>query len=143
MINFNKEYLSDYNFGKAYLCPCCREKISIFRKTEAEGVERYMYHLKGNSSCALCRNIDVFSSFYKEELVAFWNLVINCIHTVDGLRIQQRYPPDVRYRTVIDLIPLLDDEDRALVNRFMNEYYPSPAKTNCSVDELLRGEANE
>lgn len=125
MINFNKESLPDYNFGKPYLCPCCREKISIFHKTEAEGVERHMYHLKGNSSCALCGNIDVFSSFYREELVIFWNLVINFIHTVDGLRVQQRYPPDIRYRTVIDLIPLLNDEDRALVRRFMNEYYPS------------------
>ena len=103
-------------------------------------VVTHRLHLLGSTECELCRDLYNISAEDESELVLAWNLIVNFIHKTDLLRILGKFPPDVRYGTVIDLIPTLSDDERELVRRFMNEYYPSPAKTNCSVDELLRGE---
>ncbi len=164
-----QEPLGDvFNFGKPMACPCCGQAPLVrsvkpfdYAKRHAKSITckevgiRYVskrrlslfengYFLVVDHSCPFCGKVkDYFASFSKNELIAVWNSIVNAVLLIDDLRILEKYPPDVRYRTVIDLIPTLSDDERELVRRFMNEYYPSPAKTNCSVDELLRGEVNE
>ena len=118
VLDGERAYLDD--FDKPFECPCCRKPIRVFYN-----ISTHRLHLLGSTECELCRDLYNISAVNKSELVLTWNLIVNFIHKTDLLRTLGKFPPNVRYGTVIDLIPTLSDDERELVRRFMNEYYPS------------------
>ena len=131
--------------GKLLCCPCCGQiplvhslktkdyvkkdnKRRICRGIGIRYVSAYRsfsqydnaYFLFVDHSCPFCGKVkDYFASFSKNELIAVWNSIVNSVLLVDELRISDNYPPDVQYRTILDLLRKISSEELKMVQAFI------------------------
>ena len=142
-----QEPLGDvFNFGKPMACPCCGQAPLVrsvkpfdYAKRHAKSITckevgiLYVrkkrlslfengYFLVVDHSCPFCEKVkDYFASFSKNELIAVWNSIVNAVLLIDDLRILEKYPSDVQYRTALDIIQKLSSEERKDLQSFIDQ----------------------
>ena len=135
------------NSGKLLCCPCCGQTPLVRYLNTQDYVKkhnkqricreigiRYVsanrsssqyddgYFLFVDHSCLFCRPLsEYFGSFSRNELICVWNSIVNAVLLVDELRISDNYPPDVQYRTILDLLRKISSEELKMVQAFIHQ----------------------